>query len=978
MTKQFYEAILPTQGYYCVAGITVQGKISTRFCESVDEVLELVDHFNAQDGMNTYFTPSTYESYSRKQEASLFTRSLFLDIDCGEDKPYADQAEGMAALDKFIVDSGLPEPMRLNSGRGLYAYWIFESEVATSVWQPYADRFKQLTVDLGFEVDPAVPADSARLIRCPATLNWGKAKRPNVPPLPSELLSEIVTYPFEQLTSILDAVEVESKTDNVLDFNLKKVAKGLDDETRKMLGMDNYEFRFDKIAVDSLEDRGCAQIKWAIENAKTCPEPMWRSALSIAIACVDGDEAIHLLSEEHPDYTPEETEKKADDIRKAIDGTHTCATFQSHRPKGCDGCPHRGKFKSPYALGKTFIIAKPPVEEPETAPEEAESVREVPKNTPLHLPEYMRPFVMGIHGGIYYQPHSKTKKDGSVESFDPVLVVKHDLYPTQRLFSPYEGECLNMRLVLPRDGVRDFLLPMKSVSAQEEFKKVMSSNGVFTTDKQKTDLLMKYVTKWADYLLETSAAQSMRFQQGWSQDKQGYLVGRTEYRMDGSTAECPPSTLAKPVVDLIKPSGTYEAWRTAVDMLNDPGYEYHAFCLLMGFGSPLLRFTNVHGAVIGLLGEKGAGKTGALFAGLSVHGSPEELSVMDATENGLVQRMITLKNHMFGLDEFSNASGEALSKLIYSLCAGKGKIRLQSSTNAERPLSFMSALLSLITMNQSARDKVAAYKKDSGAEEVRYLEFTVRKPMVKGYELDDARGIAMFQTLVKNYGHAMPRFVKVLAELGEDEIQSRVDKWRERGRLELTTDSGYRFVNSEFSAVFAAGEIAVEHDIINIDIERIYKFMLAETHKVIDTSNKGIDYESVLGDFINSNLQNLLALKEGKVVMEPRGPLVMRADAERGILQISKTPVKDFLARSQIGVRAFEMALKERGVLLTADKKVRLGSGWKAGTGVALVYAYEFKTDLTEVFKNVEEAIGSETDGGTGVDIPLPDHEDRG
>ena len=72
------------------------------------------------------------------------------------------------------------------------------------------------------------------------------------------------------------------------------------------------------------------------------------------------------------------------------------------------------------------------------------------------------------------------------------------------------------------------------------------------------------------------------------------------------------------------------------------------------------------------------------------------------------------------------------------------------------------------------------------------------------------------------------------------------------------------------------------------------------------------------------------------------------------------------------------MALKERGVLLTADKKVRLGSGWKAGTGVALVYAYEFKTDLTEVFKNVEEAIGSETDGGTGMDIPLSDHEGRG
>lgn len=136
MTKQFYETISPTQGYYCVAGINMQGKIIPRYCETVDEVLELIDYFNSQKGMNTYFTPSTFEGFSRQAVNSIYIKSFFLDIDCGEDKPYATQEDGMLALDKFIKDSGFPEPVRLNSGRGLYAYWIFDEQIATSVWKP--------------------------------------------------------------------------------------------------------------------------------------------------------------------------------------------------------------------------------------------------------------------------------------------------------------------------------------------------------------------------------------------------------------------------------------------------------------------------------------------------------------------------------------------------------------------------------------------------------------------------------------------------------------------------------------------------------------------------------------------------------------------------------------------------------------------------------------------------------------------------
>ena len=61
----------------------------------------------------------------------------------------------------------------------------------------------------------------------------------------------------------------------------------------------------------SLKGEGCAQIKHIIINAKTLEEPMWYAGLSIAQHCKDRNEAIHMMSEDHPQYNKQDTERKA-------------------------------------------------------------------------------------------------------------------------------------------------------------------------------------------------------------------------------------------------------------------------------------------------------------------------------------------------------------------------------------------------------------------------------------------------------------------------------------------------------------------------------------------------------------------------------------------------------------------------------------------------------------------------------------------
>ena len=73
----------------------------------------------------------------------------------------------------------------------------------------------------------------------------------------------------------------------------------------------------------------------------------------------------------------------------------------------------------------------------------------------------------------------------------------------------------------------------------------------------------------------------------------------------------------------------------------------------------------------------------------------------------------------------------------------------------------------------------------------------------------------------------------------------------------------------------------------------------------------------------------LLVLKDGKVTMEPRGPIVGRIVSEDNLLQISKTDFKKYLAERQISSREFEFEMRDKG-LLVDDKKGRLTTGWKS------------------------------------------------
>ena len=123
-TKQFLSSVLSEEGYYCTVGIK-DGQTVQKFYSSIDSLVETAENFDL-DGYDAYYALGTFDDQnSRKADNVKQLKALFLDLDCGEGKPYPTQSDAIAALKDFCKHYVLPKPTSVvNSGRGVHVYWV--------------------------------------------------------------------------------------------------------------------------------------------------------------------------------------------------------------------------------------------------------------------------------------------------------------------------------------------------------------------------------------------------------------------------------------------------------------------------------------------------------------------------------------------------------------------------------------------------------------------------------------------------------------------------------------------------------------------------------------------------------------------------------------------------------------------------------------------------------------------------------------
>jgi hypothetical protein len=271
-----------------------------------------------------------------------------------------------------------------------------------------------------------------------------------------------------------------------------------------------------------------------------------------------------------------------------------------------------------------------------------------------------------------------------------------------------------------------------------------------------------------------------------------------------------------------------------------------------------------------------------------------------------------------------------LAGLLHKIAQGKSKIRMQASINAERPHELAASLIAIFTSNDPIYDILMGHKKSPTGEIARLINFEIPKP--KLLVDDPSQGKGIFDEFNRNYGWAGPEFIKAVYKYTEEEIRALIDKWIMRFKKDFGDLSEYRFYENLVGVGMGAGEITNQAGITELDLERIYSVIVRQIIRIKDNVVKvnEVDYEAMLGDYVNNRTMNTLIMNDGRVTLEPRGPLLVRAEVDTGKLYVSKPDFRKYLIENNISTNEFMFQMQSMNVTID-DKKTRIGAGWKEG-----------------------------------------------
>jgi hypothetical protein len=883
--KRFLDLVLGHEGYYCIwanraAPDREDAEIKQKFYQTVDELIDAAQDLDA-DGWNTFFALATYEEAgSRKAHNAKWLKSFFLDLDCGPSKEFADQRVALAELRNFCRQHSLPKPTIINSGRGLHVYWILSEAVCRDDWWPVATRLKKLCEDSGFKADPAVTSDAARILRVPNTHNYKYD-----PPLRVDFfgLDEPTTVDFDAFSELLgdEPIPVPRK--------YEPTALGAFKEAMYKNQQGSFQRLLDKTA----KGTGCAQITHIMDNQETVPHDLWRAGLSIANVCKDGDEAAHNMSHKHPDYDVSATLRKMEDTG----GPQYCGTFERYNPEGCADCPNKGKISTPAVLTKEIAEASP----------EDNILEEVVGGTPtlIAIPPYPQPYFRGRNGGVYIRG---TNADGDPEE---ICIYHNDFYVTRRLHDVELGEVIAFALHLPRDGMREFIVPLSSITSREDFRKHMSMQGIATFGKD-VDKLMSYTAAWINELQQTTMASEAHQQFGWTDDDMTEFVLGDQLITASGTEYNPPSSKTAGLIKAFRPTGTEERSREILAFYNREGMELQQFVVCGGFGTILMPLTGLYSLGVHLFGSTGGGKTTAMYAGTSIWGDPRPLTLTKKdTENSRMNRAEVVHNLTLNTDEMTNMRGSAVSDYAYQLSEGTQKNRMAGGGNMERVRGRPWRLLAFSTGNVSMYGQMAMAKGDVKAEMQRLLELRVDE--MPRADVDQDVSAALFKDVQVNYGHFGAMYVQYVINNRDD-----IAALYKRIKTKLDTAAGLNSVNRFWSggcaAILTGAAIASKMGIVDYDLKKLFQWttaMLRRVKSYVDDSTASV--ETLVTEFATEHWGSILKIKSTETArnaegisplvipeQNPRGMFVARFETDTGMFYIVPKAFKTWLGEQKL------------------------------------------------------------------------------
>lgn len=852
------------------------------------------------EGFEVWFAMALFDSSGKRtKQAAKSVRSFWLDIDVGDDKPYANIDEAATSLANFCDRISLPLPALVGSGTGLHAHWIMDQAIDRERWETTAKALKNATARLGLRAGPERTADIASVLRIPGTQHLKDPGNPKQVTVYGEIQPALSTALFEQ------ALAPYIQIDNA------RIANKVFETTLPQLPYDA-----EKIADE------CAVIGKMRETKGCVSEPVWYGALQVLHHTIDGEEIAHAWSEGHPDYSYQATEEKFERAKEF--GPTLCTRFNDYMPEACSACTHRGRITTPLQLGVTFS--------PVTFERDLPTVRHDVSNYPLAqpheplervTPEYISP------------PHYKVGQEGVAfidnDADDKMVrILDVPLWCSQLTDTVREADMeATFEWVTRLGRHRTSTMRMDTLMDLRETGKWLALRGITGFNIRGLEAVKNYMWACVQIYQHTKDVDTVYEHFGWT-DTCNFVIGDTLV----STSSVERAKLANRIPikmrQALSEKGTLDAWAAATESLRSAKYIPHQFTLIASLGSILFSLMGVQGAVLSLAGDSGVGKTTIGLFGLSAFGAPAALEISpQSTEKSFHERWYIASNLPVLINEAATLDIFKLSSLIYA--AANGQARSTLTRNSELRESDGWQLLTIFTSNSHLMSLDEKWLNEANRR--RILEFTLAK---QDHEMDRSVALVLHRTMKDNYGIAGRSFIRYTVT-NRDEIVRQL-----QGSYDLyakgDVPAEHRFNLWTVAVARVAGLIAEKIGIIRFDTTPCYEWavqQVKQTARNVLTAEQKAD--DVLAEYISGH-QGLFTHYITKNAAMPWAIDVMRGDCAgrytqaidgTWTLSVPMSRFATYMRERGIDKQHLKRWISERKVQSATSRIVQLGSPMK-------------------------------------------------
>lgn len=791
LIESFLRYILPTEGLYITGQISHGNKgMHHTISNDISHMAQVIAAAD-QGPDDVYFALGTYaqgwhqvtgrngkvQNRLRTAENIMRMKAMFIDIDLEYDTRkdgYRTKQEAWDALVNYCQLANLPMPLVIDSLNGFHCYWVLNRELPRDEWQPIADRFKQHLLENNFKIDPAVPADSARVLRPLGTHNKKDNQR--------YLVTAVNSGPAPIAVEVFAALPINGSLPNAT----STTTTGTPDTTGLYEGLgvpilDKQDHLPAMLAEYATRPNALDVVTRCRQLQVTGMQryPHWFGSMSVLAKCVDGLAAMHVLSQMGgSNYNPQQLDYLfQDQVEKDFPPT-LCKTFEANNPGGCDGCPFHN------AKGNQSPLH---VREEETAATLTED-----KGVPAFVSEviaagHLWGYRLVMDDGAFgiYEQEEVNEPGGTKYEWklltDRVVVPLHKVSP---VFDPADAKNNHARLywreIRPTGEVRELEVMTSVMANRATLETWLLDNSVKVAPSKQESFRYYMRSIWAgamDLIPEHQEVDRV----GWLQTKptvsvdghtsagkHGFAIGEQILWENGVPTKLQATPDLLPDLGKYGFAGTLQEWKAPQTILNNPQQVWAQAISCMVLGSVMAEHMTAQDGLpmIYVYSKKsGLAKSTAMRYAMSAYGDPKRLMVTGGSGGARINAMIRANSLPTFHDEMTQSSLKEMEDLLMAQSQGVEKERMAPTGGVSRFSGRQWRSLAFANGNISFADQIAAMTTNEGPLLARIIEINLDH--LPGYKADV--GVkAIFDKASHNYGLAGRVMVQHILDNMED------------------------------------------------------------------------------------------------------------------------------------------------------------------------------------------------------------------